>query len=749
MPQERRTAIAHTALDGDRRRVQGLDDHLRGVGAVASRFGSAFGASEWAHLAGLWHDVGKYSEAFQSYLAAALEPDPHTAETVGKIDHSTAGAQHAAARFEILGHILAYVISGHHSGLLDAIGPGACLNARLAKEIEPWDDAPASIAEQPAPPLPRFIERAFARRDGFTVAFYTRMLFSCLVDADFLDTEAFIAPSRQEARPSWPADVLERMEAALDEQVAQFPEATPTVSKGNRGIGVDLARAAVRDACLSAAPLAPGLFSLTVPTGGGKTLSSLAFALRHALHHDLRRVVYVIPFTSIIEQNAAVFRDIFAGRADLEGCVLEHHSNVDVGPERHTSRLAAENWDAPLVVTTSVQFYESLFANRTSRCRKLHRLARSVIVLDEVQALPVDLLEPCLRAIEELATNYGTTLVLCTATQPAVSKRDDFRIGLSGIREIMPNPATLYSQLERVRVQDVGLLSDEELSHRVLSHERVLCIVNTRRHARELYRSIGTAAEHHHLSASMCPAHRSAALEGVRRALKAGEGCRLISTQLIEAGVDIDFPTVYRSLSGLDSIAQAAGRCNREGSLPRGDVHVFRSEHAAAERFLAETANCGRQILELHDDPMSLEAIEHYFRLYYWDQSDRWDAKRVLSDFGLSQDPELPFLFGFRRVGRAFRLIEEQGRPVIVPWGEAGRALREEVLTRGDRAGRDLVRRLQRFTVTIPDRTWLAQSGHGIEIVHDRFPLLVDPDRHYSEAAGLDFGDGEMAFLSF
>ena len=309
------------------------------------------------------------------------------------------------------------------------------------------------------------------RRDAHTVAFFVRMLFSCLVDADFLDTEQFMSPGRTAERPTWPADVIARMEQALDAHMTSV-EPEPTA--------LNIERARVRESCLAAADGRPGLFSLTVPTGGGKTLSSLAFALRHARLHGLRRVIYVIPFTSIIEQNAAVFREVFRSAGhELADPVVEHHSSLDAGTETAASRLAAENWEAPLVVTTSVQFYESLFAARTSLCRKLHNLAKSIIILDEAQTLPVDYLEPCLLVLRELTTHYGSTVVLCTATQPAIQRRDDFSIGLDDVQEIIPDHRQLYANLKRVTVEDLGRVEDKPLSEQITQNDQVLCIVNS------------------------------------------------------------------------------------------------------------------------------------------------------------------------------------------------------------------------------------------------------------------------------
>ncbi len=748
---------AHTRDETPPEEWQLLEEHLENVARLAADFAARFGAREWGRLAGLWHDLGKYSDAFQAYLRAGGDGDYHRLELeeptggmASRIDHTSAGAQHAAESVAVIGHLLAYPIAGHHAGLLDAIAPGACLDARLKKRVEPWERGLEELPHVAPPDLPVFLQEALTRRaadpkaTAFAFAFFVRMLFSCLVDADYLDTEAFMDPERSRRRPVWPADILARMEVALDGFVAQLPDdGSPVASR----------RRQVREACLFAAPSPPGLFSLTVPTGGGKTLSSLAFALRHARTHGLDGIVYVIPFTSIIEQNAEVFRKVFEPlvASGVPDPVLEHHSALGVGKETLANRLAAENWDAPLIVTTSVQFYESLFANRTSRCRKLHNLARSVIILDEAQKLPVDFLEPCLLALRELAANYGSTVVLCTATQPAVTRRDDFLIGLEGVREIVPDPPALYTALKRVEVVDLGVQADEELAGRLKGHEQVLCIVNTRRHARELFERLGNRTGTFHLSAAMCPEHRSAVLDRIRGALEGGKPCRVISTQLVEAGVDVDFPVVYRSLAGLDSIAQAAGRCNRNGRLERGTTFVFRSEHERSEAFLRDTTNATVEILggegsePLYEDLLSLEAVEHYFRLYYWDQQNRWDSKKILSDLKLVDSRELPFQFAYRSIASRFRLIETHGETVIVPWGERGETLVAELRDAWGVPDRSVLRALQRYSVQVPARIYRNHLGSSIELVHDRYPVLSGLKFFYDERLGLvldreDFG---------
>ncbi len=726
-----------------------LRDHLESVAAMAERFAEPFEAGGWGYLAGLWHDLGKFSEAFQRHIRAAGSEGAHEAEVRGAVDHASAGAQHAVSRWTVLGHLVAYAIAGHHSGLLDAISDGACLERRLRKSVEPWQQGLNDLAKEKLPELPPFLKRALSQRQqdpkraAFSCAFFARMVFSCLVDADFLDTEAFLSPETTKQRAVWPSDILTRMKSALDSYVGRLPAKGP----------VDVRRRDLREACLRRAGDSPGLFSLTAPTGAGKTLSSLTFAIEHALTHGLHRIVYVMPFTTIIEQNAAVFRMVFAdlcssGHPDP---VVEHHSALELDQESAASRLASENWNAPLVVTTSVQFYESLFGNRASRCRKLHNLARSVIVLDEAQKLPVDYLAPCLLAMEELTSSYGATVVLCTATQPAVQQREDFSIGLQGVREIVPEPQRLYRDFKRVEVRDLGNVADTELVERLLKEEQVLCILNTRRHARDLYRMIVQDRKAIHLSAAMCPEHRTQVLETVRCRLERGEPCRVVSTQLVEAGVDLDFPVVYRSLAGVDSIAQAAGRCNRNGRRPIGTTYVFRSQHALSEAFLRETTEAALQLLgagrtpPLYQDILSPEAVEHYFRLYYWNQQQRWDARGIVDRFKLGSHTDLPFLFDFRSAAESFHLIDDLGKPVIVPWGELGRSLCRHLRTGRGHPRIDLLRSLQRFIVEVPTRTWYAELNRSIELVDDRYAVLMAPETHYAEDVGLVLEAGPLS----
>lgn len=697
--------------------------------------GESTTAGDWGRVTGLWHDLGKFAPEWQQYLRGKV--DPHADEVTGKIDHSTAGAQHSVRSHATLGHISAYPIAGHHSGLLDGESNSACQATRLGKvDIPDYSTSvPEEVASAKLPGLPPFLAKS---RDAFSVAFFMRMLFSCLVDADFLATEAFMNNRQGQSRNQSPEEILKSISGLIDARIDSFgvPDPHDAVNSSRRSVVED---------CRLAAKENPGIFTLTVPTGGGKTLSSLSFALRHALAHGQRRIIYVVPFNSIIEQNADVIREILATlQTDFFTPLVEHHSSLS--PERETtqSRLAAENWDAPIVITTAVQFYESLFAAKTSRCRKLHNIANSVVILDEAQSLPVDLLSPCLRVLQELSGNYRTSVVLCTATQPAVHHdENEFPIGLKGAREIIRDPSSLFDALHRVTVENLGVRTDEALVGRLESHHQVLCIVNRRKHARRLFTIIGEGEGNYHLSALMCPEHRSLILKEVRARLDQGLPTRLISTQLIEAGVDIDFPIVYRALAGLDSIAQAAGRCNRNGKLPApGLTFVFQPEDHSGETYFRETAQVTRQLLGMHDDILGQEAIRHFFDLYYYQQKPRWDSKDILGAFLLDQrNRSLPFNFSYASVADKFRLIEVWQVSVIIPYDDKARKLIAQLRNPAIPIHRTLLRGLQRYTIQIAPRM-RDDNARSFESLRDgQFHALISADLNYSDHFGLTFDE--------
>ena len=672
-------SAACPALDGARCErcdaMQPEHGHLNKVAWLASRFARnmfAVGSREadiiqqWAWLAGLWHDLGKYSEAFQNYLKNASTPDVHQSEIANKVDHATAGAQHAREKFSTKGLLLAHVIAGHHTGLLNW-HDGAGMRHRLDKTIEPWQgQSCARLKDRPCPPMPPLADRSApdaSRQAAFRVTFWIRMLFSTLVDADFLATEAFMNPQRAKNRPQDKVG-LSAMQQCLSAYLDHLTEnAKPTA--------VNRQRSRILDACRQKALSPPGFFSLCAPTGGGKTLAGLDFALRHATEHQKRRIIVAIPFTSIIDQTAAEYRKVFASLG--QELVLEHHSNLDPGDEtRETdqSRLRSENWDAPLIVTTNVQLFESLFACKTSRCRKLHRIANSVIVLDEAQTIPVEFLKPTLWALRELVEVYGCTIVLSSATQPALTWREDFQIGLKNVCEIIPEPEKLHQSLVRTRVEHLGEQTYTEIAERLQDHDQGLVIVNTRKDAASLAECIGPDKGHFHLSTRLCGAHREKVIKTIRQRLQDSKNCRVVSTQLIEAGVDVDFPVVFRAACGLDSLTQAAGRCNREGRHKVGKVYAFDFPHSPPPGHLRQTADTAREILaglQPHEDCLSPILLNRYFENYYWLKNDYWDKRNVLDAVG-NQPGNMQF--DFRDMADRYRLILESGVPIFIPHGD-------------------------------------------------------------------------------
>ena len=728
--------LAHIRNDNGSLIAHRLEDHLSDVSLLAADFAAEFGASPWAALAGIWHDLGKYREGFQRYIRKCGDPDAHIEGRISGPEktHSAAGAlwaqdyltQVQSKGGPVVARVLSYLIAGHHAGLADWDGTNASLHTRCSQHDsrqELADALAANIPEgilKPSMALPDFLDLARYRDDEIPgrFALWVRMLFSCLVDADFLDTEEFMSPGKTANRDGFL--VLGQMESLLTAHLTDM--AKQVEARGEADSMVNRQRRQILQNCLSKADAEPGVFSLTVPTGGGKTLSSLAFALRHAQRNGQRRIVYAIPYTSIIEQTAAIFRGIFG-----EENVVEHHSSIDVDArqETHRSRLACENWDAPLIVTTNVQLLESLFASRTSRCRKLHNLVGSVIVLDEAQLLPVAYLQPVVDVLRLLVKDYGVTLVLCTATQPALETRSSFDLAraLRGfkageVREIIDDVSALYATLSRVRVHRPTSLdirrSWDDLAPEIAKHEAVLTIVGRRQDARELHAQLKRESRDGlwHLSGLMCAHHRShtiaaikAALQQRQVALAAGAAplpVRVVSTQLVEAGVDIDFPVVYRALAGLDSIAQAAGRCNREGRLACGEVHVFVPPKSPPPGLLRMAEQATRIIwaaMPEGEDPMAIALFREYFRRLYGDS--RLDEKGIGELLRVGKAAEV----NFRTAAERFKLIDENdGATVFVRYRRDDSDEEIDILLNAlKKQGpeRWLLRKLQRYGVSI------------------------------------------------
>ncbi len=698
--------LAHVAEDG---REQTVLAHLEGTAALCAAFAAGFDAGEQGRLAGLAHDIGKYSDTFQRRIRGSPE----------QVDHATAGA------FECmkLGQPLAaFAVAGHHGGLPDGGGRGDSSDqgtffGRMSRAAQGKLVDYSAWSRELSLPSTAVPSSAVDKLAGM---FFTRMLFSCLVDADYTDTGEFM---EGQTFGIGETASIEELWARLQSYISGwFPP------KGE----LNAKRCAILEQCIrQGQERKPGLYTLTVPTGGGKTVASLAFALAQAKARGMKRVVYVIPYTSIIEQTADTFRTILGPEN-----VLEHHSGIQFDlpedgvstPETERLTRAAETWDMPVVVTTAVQFFESLFSNMPSQCRKLHNLAQSVIIFDEAQMLPVPYLRPCVWAIAQLVKDYGASAVLCTATQPALSPLfQEFAPELP-MEELCPIKPEEWDAFRRVTFRKVGKLSHEELAMKLQEKGQVLCVVNTRAAAQEIFQRL-TGEGNFHLSTLMYPAHRRAVLDEVRRRLREGLPCRVVSTSLIEAGVDVDFPAVYRDEAGLDSILQAAGRCNREGKRPPEDsiVTIFQGEDPPP-RLFETSIGAGKIVLDHCQDVSSRAAIHTYFStLLDLKGAEAQDAHHILplmeSEF-----------FPFRTVAERFHLIESPTTTVYLPL-EEGAGLVE--LLRSGQYSRTLYRRLGQYGVSVyPQHLAALEQAGALEHLEDGSVVLRDIGL-YTQTTGL------------
>lgn len=802
---------------------QPLKDHLRGVGAVARKFSSKMSLETAGELIGLIHDLGKYSHEFQAYLGSAVgmidsDQDDYVdaGQLKGKIDHSTAGAQYlwralaGTGRTErIAAQMLGLCIASHHSGLIDCVGGGAAnfgedIFTRRMSKAEARAHLEEVTAAADSEILARCgdllaesrvvveigvaIEKIARKNKGDNVSgpivaiqqlgLLVRFLFSCLIDADRIDTADFERKTTRRFRPAgeyvkWPV-LIERLESHLRE--------LKTIQR------IDQLRREISDDCKSASTRPSGIYSLTVPTGGGKTLASLRFALHHAEHHKLERIIYVIPFTSIIDQNAGDVRSILepvGAQSDQGRVVLEHHGNIT--PERQTwkEKILCENWDAPVVYTTMVQFLESLFGAGTRGARRMHQLANAVVVFDEVQSLPIKCTHIFNNAVNFLAEQCNNTIVLCTATQPLLHQ---VAVGRGAIRlksenEIMPDKTRLFDALRRVEVRDdrrPGGWSHEAVAALAVSEMQstgsCLVIVNTKEAARAVYqhclRSLD-AEQVCHLSTDMCAAHRRQELEKVKLRLlpKIGAPILCVSTQLIEAGVNVDFHTVIRFVAGLDSIAQAAGRCNRNGTRGVGIVHVVNPQDEPLSKL--PDIRIGREKTEriLDDyrkDParyrhslIGPEALEDYYRYYFFSRQDEMAYPVPASEIGHSDTllnllslnadavgdhgrrhgtaPDLFFRQAFMTAAEAFRAIDAPTQGIIVPFGTAGRELIADLHAAYEVEKEfALPRAAQQYTVNVFPHVLekLRAAGAVREVKPDTRILCLD-ERYYSPRFGV------------
>ena len=727
---------AHTIAGQPPEKWQFLEVHLREVAKLAAEFASVYEAADWAYCAGLWHDVGKYQREFQERLRGSGL----------SVEHSGAGAALAHMRDKSNGLALAFAIAGHHAGLANPIESGPGFPSPLMKRLQQNDKVlqgllpiiPSEIQNHSVPVLPQRLrpEPGFtqnAEEMKRTTELWVRFVFSALVDADRLNTEAFVEPSRPFLRGKFSA--IKELREALD----TFVERKSDVKQNKGSVAVNAARISVLRQCREAAKCEPGLFSLTAPTGSGKTLSSMSFALRHAERWGLRRIIVVIPYTSIIEQNAKEYGDALGDHN-----VVEHHSNLDPEQQKREKGeeftalldLAAENWDAPVIVTTTVQFFESLFSNNPSRCRKLHNIADSVIILDEVQTLPPGFLLSITDILSELSLHYGCSVVLSTATPPALARRESFPQGLRNVRPIVADSDALNAQLQRVEYSwpdmDSAPRNWPSLASEMSEHSQFLAVVHRRQDARLLAQElmkIVPCDSVFHLSALMCPLHRSDVLARIKERLAEGTQCRLISTQLIEAGVDVDFRVVYRCLGGLDSIVQAGGRCNREGRLESGTVFVFRAPTSPPPGTPRRALQVTESLLREYSGRLNLTATEtfdKYFRMLY--------AAEDLDAQGIQVQRQG---FNFASVGRDFKLIEDgYSVPIVVPYGES---LDRLASIRRNGPTRETLRGIQRFIANIYRDAFahLRQAGAVEEVSENLFALAGPFHRQYDPVYGL------------
>lgn len=713
--------------DGNKR--QTLSGHIAGVRMSSAAFSEKFDCYAWGALLGDWHDLGKFMKAFQEYML----------EGAAAVEHAVVGGRYSIDAFPDEPYrrlALQFCITCHHTGLQNS----AHLQERLVKASgllhEAIKNIPKELLSKELPEWPRWLvppshDSDHLRIDEWkrSLEFWIRMLHSCLVDADWLDAEK--RDLDNPPRPEFPSiDILRsKLDAHVDEKVDEAKKRNWTPVNGQREI--------VLTACRSVAKTPSGFFSLTVPTGGGKTLSGMSFALNHAVKNNLNRVIVVIPYTSIIKQNANVYAEIFG-----QENVIEHHSSLTPEKDTDRNRLASENWDAPIIVTTNVQFFESLYANKNSKLRKLHNIARSVIILDEVQSLPPQLLYPILDALRELHVHYGCTVVLSTATQPALKKRESFLCGLDGVKEIIPETENLARNLARVKVEwDVDHVTEyPDIADRIRtdSMNKVLLVTHKREDARELAGLLPGGT--YHLSASMCPAHRDDVLNTVKNKLNVeSETVRLVSTQLIEAGVDIDFPVVFRALAGLDSISQTAGRCNREGKRAHGQLILFRAPTEPPPGVLRLGKGITESLLNMSEsdgvplcsdgtlDLCAPDIFHTYFRLFY--SSVQKDGAGVQSARMQLDYPE---------VAKRFRMIDSETYPVVVPYGDAYAKM--EAIRGKFKPSREDFRSLQQYIVHIyPQELGRLEVVGALGSLHEKAFYFLTPqyERLYNNRFGL------------
>lgn len=755
--EEKQEKLAHKWEDIE----QTMTEHLYGTARLAESFASIFGKGAYGRMSGLLHDIGKYSDEYQHRI--------RNPKTTPKCDHTAAGALEAMAYQQIL---VAMSIMGHHRGLYNVGGchipEESTFYGRLVKGKNKMIPDYSSWKQECGSWDFSFLPGSEAGQDPFKTYLETKMLFSALVDADYLDTERSCingslknkysdtnsglhpkGKNRQRVGEDLKL-LLERLDIYIEEK--QYLSHT----EGINGMRSEILAAAAD----KGAEFGRGIYTFTVPTGGGKTISSLRFALCHGVCHGLDRIIYVIPYTNIIEQTAAVFRSILGNEN-----VLEHHSQMDWEETEEDDlisrqKLASENWDANIIVTTAVQFFESLFHNKTSKCRKLHNIANSVVIYDEAQMIPVKHWIPCVRMIKELSDNYRVTQVLCTATQPAM----EFQDLVQPVRELALRKEQYFKQFRRVTFRYTGEMLLDEVAERVGREKSVLCIVNTKKTAKMIFDSLNGEEGIYHLSTMMVPAHREKVLGEIRTRLEEiknvntadiddeenlrdsrGENrkvtlaCKVIATSLVEAGVDLDFPCVLRELAGLDSILQAAGRCNRNGTRRQEEsiTEIF-SLGKKAHPSIAQQISAAEYVMKNFQEWDSLEAIEEYFIMWRKLRGERYlDSAKIMDKISS---------YSFQTVAENFHLIDNDTLTVYVPWEQEGKDLTDQLRSQGP--GKELMRKLGRYGVNI-FRDHFADFLKRGDIVMVNGAALLNNLELYHSKTGLSFSgiEGEAFFI--
>ena len=779
---------------------QTVQEHLIEVSLICRRLAEKVVAPDTGELLGLLHDFGKYSQQFQIYLQSAtgmLNPDVDDEYMdanafKGKIDHSTAGAQWIWQRFKrygvqgkLVGQILAVCLASHHGGLIDCLNPGGenGFSNRINKDqrkthlqecLENADDAVLSKLDDLA--TDKFLREFWNKLvllvapeknesetiKQFRLGFFLRFLFSCLIDADRIDSADFENPGNVRFRSKLPVDwkiAIARLEAKL----ASFPVRNE----------IDTARREISDQCKKKADSYQGIYTLTVPTGGGKTFASMRYALHHAKKHKLDHIIYIIPYTSIIEQNAGEIRKVLEREGDEFPWVLEHHSNLEPETQTWHSKLVTENWDAPIIFTTMVQFLEVLFGGGTRGARRMHNIANSVLIFDEIQSLPVNCVHLFCNAIQFFVDHARSTALLCTATQPLL---DDLKLGkekgqitLSDNYELVDDMTKVFEQFKRVEIKNLVRpegWTEQELGELMITQLKekgnCLVIVNTKKWARKLYDICLSSVDEDslfHLSTSLCPAHRKKIFNTVRQRLDAELPVLCISTQLIEAGVDVDFNSVIRFLAGLDSIAQAAGRCNRNGNLDMAQVYVVNPQDEAIDRLpdIKEGREKALRIFSEKDESELLdpEVMSLYFTYYFYEranlmsypltaqQAGRSDTLlSLLSDNHLNIGMEknaIKLQQSFKTAGKAFKAIDSPTQAVIVPYGDKGKEIIAGLCADFEPAKAfQLLKEAQRYSVNVFPNVWRQLiEAEAVSPVQKGEEIYYLNERYYSKDFGL------------